>query len=136
MAVIPLTNPYSLKTATMTIAVDDFTAALSQVEFVPSTSASTWRGIGGNVVRDQSIAEWTANLGLAQDLATGGLLRYLHENEGDTVAAVFTPENGGPSISATLILSPAAIGGTADGNIATASVSLAVVGKPAFTDPI
>lgn len=136
MAVIPLTNPYSLKTATMTIAADDFTAALSQVEFVPSTSASTWRGIGGNVVRDQTIAEWTANLGFAQDLDATGLLRYLHENEGTEVAAVFTPEAAGPTVSATIVLSPGTIGGTADGNIATGSVSLAVIGKPTFAEPV
>lgn len=136
MAVIPLTTPYSLKNATMSIAADDFTAALSQVEFVPATSATTWRGIGGNVVRDQSVAEWTANLGLAQDLDPTGLLRYLHANEGSEVVAVFTPVAAGPTVTATLILSPAAIGGTADGNIATASVSLAVVGKPAFADPV
>lgn len=136
MAVIPLTTPYSLKNATMTIAVDDFTAALSQVEFVPSVSSSTWRGIGGNVIKDQTIAEWTANLGFAQDLAAAGLLRYLHDNEGTQVTAVFTPKAGGPTVTADLILSPGAIGGSADGNLATATASLGVVGKPAFTDPI
>lgn len=134
MAVIPLTTPYSLKAATLSIAADDFTAAVSQVEFTPSTSASTWRGIGGNIVRDQAIAEWSCSLGFAQDLDPTGLLRYLHENEGDQVAAVFTPLAAGPTISATLVLSPGAIGGTAGADIATASVSLVVVGKPAFDD--
>lgn len=133
MAVIPLANPYSLKTATMTIATDDFTAALSQVEFSPATSATTWRGIGGNVVRDQTIAEWTCTLSFAQDLDTAGLLRYLHENEGDTVVAVFTPEAAGPTVTATIVLSPGTIGGSADGNIVTGTVALAVVGKPAFS---
>lgn len=136
MAVIPLATPYSLKNATMTIAADDFTAALSQVEFVPATSASTWRGIGGNVVRDQSVAEWTATLSFAQDLDPAGLLRYLHDNEGTSAATVFTPKAGGPTVAATLILSPGSIGGTADGNLAVASVSLAVVGRPEFTDPV
>lgn len=131
----PLATPYSLKNAVLTIATDDFTAAVSQVEFVPSTSASTWRGIGGNVVRDQSIAEWACTLGLAQDLDPAGLLRYLLDHEGDEVDAVFTPKSGGPDVEATLILSPGTIGGTADGNIATASVTLAVVGAPTFVDP-
>lgn len=134
MAVIPLTTPYSLKTATMEIAADDFTAAISQVEFAPSTSASTWRGIGGNIVRDQSIAEWSCTIGLAQDLDPTGLLRYLHDNEGAQVAAVFTPLAAGPAITATLILSPGTIGGTAGSDIATASVSLVVVGRPEFDD--
>lgn len=136
MAVIPLASPYSLKAATMSIATDDYTAALSQVQFDPSTTATTWRGIGGNVVRDQTIAEWTATLGFAQDLDTDGLLRYLHENEGDEVVAVFTPKVAGPTITATIILSPGAIGGSADGNIVTGTATLAVVGKPAFADPV
>ena len=134
MAVIPLATPYSLKNAVLTIAADDFTAAVSQVEIVPSTSASTWRGIGGNVVRDQSVAEWTCNLGLAQDLDPAGLLRYLLDHEGEEVDAVFTPKLAGPDVLVTLILSPGTVGGTADGNIATASVSLAVVGRPTFDD--
>lgn len=134
MAVIALTSPYSLKNATLSIAADDFTAAVSEVRFSPSTSQTTWRGIGGNVVRDQSIAEWSCTLGLAQDLDPTGLLRYLLDNEGSEVAAVFTPTTGGPAVDATLILSPGEIGGAADGNIATASVALAVVGRPEFDD--
>lgn len=134
MAVIPLTTPYSLKAATLSIAADDFTAAVSQVEFTPSTSSSTWRGIGGNIVKAQAIAEWSATLGMAQDLDPDGLLRYLHENEGDEVEAVFTPVSGGPTITAILILSPGTIGGTAGPDLATAAVTLAIIGKPAFDD--
>lgn len=135
MATVALTTPYSLKAATLAIAADDYTAALSGVEFVPSTSASTWRGIGGNVIKDQTVAEWSANLAFAQDLEAGSLLRYLHDNEGTEVVAVFTPVAAGPTITATVVLSPGTIGGQADGNLATASVSLAVIGKPAFADP-
>lgn len=134
MAVIPLATPYSLKAATLSIATDDFTAAVSQVEFAPSTSQSTWRGIGGNIVRDQAIAEWSCTLGLAQDLAPAGLLRYLLDNEGLNKTAVFTPKTGGPTITATLVISPATIGGTAGADVAASSVTLAVVGKPVFDD--
>ena len=134
MAVIALTTPYSLKNATLSIASDDFTAAVSQVEFQPSTSASTWRGIGGNVVRDQSVAEWSVALGLAQDLDPAGLLRYLLDNEGETKTAVFTPTAGGPSVTADIIISPSTIGGTAGADIATGSVTLAVDGAPSFSE--
>lgn len=134
MAVIPLTSPYSLKNAVLTIASDDFTAAVSKVEFAPSTSATTWRGIGGNVLKDQAVAEWTANIDFAQDLDPDGLLRYLLDNEGEKKTAVFTPTSGGPTVTATITLSPGAIGGGADGNYAVASVALAVDGKPVFAD--
>ncbi|GAA4831611.1 hypothetical protein GCM10023221_04280 [Luteimicrobium xylanilyticum] len=133
--VVPLTTPYSLKNATLVIEEDDFTQAVSAVIFTPSTSTSTWRGIGGNILKDQAIAEWTCQIDLAQDLAETGLLRYLLDNEGASKAAVFTPVVEGPTVSATLIITPGQIGGTADGNTATASVQLAVTGKPAFTDP-
>lgn len=132
MALVPLAHPYSLKRATLTIAADDFTAAVSQVQLDPSTTRTTWRGIGGNVITDQTVAEWTATVGYAQDLAAGGLARYLHDHEGETVDAVFTPDDDGPEIHAQLVLAPGTIGGTADGNTATASVQLGVVGKPAF----
>jgi hypothetical protein len=134
MAVVPLTSPYSLKAATFEVELDDFTAAVSQVQFDPSTSSTTWRGIGGNVRKDQSVAEWTCTLGLAQDLAPGGLLRYLLDNEGQTKDVVFTPTTGGPAIEATLIIAPGTIGGSADGNTAVATVQIAVDGKPAFND--
>jgi hypothetical protein len=135
MATIALTTPYSLKNATFSVESDDYTAAISAVIFTPSTSTSTWRGIGGNVLKDQAIAEWTCQIDFAQDLAETGLLRYLLANEGASKAVTFVPVAEGPTVAATLVLTPGQIGGTADGNTATASVQLAVTGKPAFTDP-
>lgn len=136
MAVIALTTPYSLKNATLSIAADDYTAAVSQVEFTPATSTSTWRSIGGDVRKAQAIAEWSCTVGLAQDLASTGLLRYLLDNDGQEKVAVFTPVTAGPTITATLVITPAAIGGTAGPDLATSSATLAVVGKPTFTDPV
>lgn len=135
MAIIPLSHPYSLKNATLTIAEDDYTAAVSRVEFTPSTTSQTWRGIGGNTLKDQTIADWTATLGYAQDLAPTGLARYLHEHEGELKACVFTPDTDGPTITATLVISPAKIGGQADGNLVTGEATLALRGKPVFADP-
>lgn len=134
MATIPLTKPTSLKNATLTIVADDYTAAVSQVQFDPSVSATSWTGIGGNVVRDQGVPEWTCTLGLAQDLTAGSLTRYLLANAGTKKAAVFTPAAGGESISATLVIAPSTLGGSADGNIMTASVQLSVDGQPSIVE--
>ncbi len=134
MAVIPLASPYSLKTATFAVEADDFTAAVGGVEFQPSTSSSTFRSIGGDVYRDQAIAEWACAITLAQDLAPAGLLRYLLDHEGEEKTVVFTPKAAGPTVTADLIISPASIGGTAGADRATSSVTLAVVGKPIFDD--
>lgn len=134
MATIAVTSPYSLKNAVLSIDVDDFSQHVSQVEFAPSTSQSTWRSINSHVIRDQSTAEWACTLGLVQDLNPDGLFRYLLEHEGEKKDVTFTPLVSGPSITATLVISPSNIGGTADGNTATATVSLVVDGKPAFSD--
>ena len=134
MAIVPITKPYSMKAATFEVVDDDFTAAVSQVQFDPSTSATTWKGIGGNTIRDQSPSEWTMQLGFAQDLAPGGLARYLHDNEGQKKAVTLTPVETGPAITCVVVVGPGSIGGTADGNTATASVSLPCDGKPVFVD--
>lgn len=132
---IPLARPFALKSATFAIGADIHTSAVSQVQFDPATQRATWRGIGGNVLTNQSVAEWTATLSFAQDLAAAGLLRYLHENEGKTAKATFTPTGEGTTpvkIEADVILAPGAIGGTAGAEFATATVQLGVVGKPKF----
>lgn len=133
MAVVPLTSPYALKNATLSIAADDYTAAVTQVEFAPSVATSTVRTIDGVAHKDQSTAEWNCTIGFVQDLAPGGLLRYLLDNDGESADVVFTPEAGGPSISATLVLSPGSIGGTAGADLNVGTVAL-VSTKPVFTD--
>lgn len=134
MAQIDLTKPYALKSATFSIGADDYTAAVSQVLFRPSVPRSEWRGIGGYTLVNQGVATWTAELGFAQDLAPEGLLRYLHENEGQVAEVTFVPLEDGPAIKAELVLAPADIGGTAGPDTATSSVSLGVIGKPTFED--
>jgi hypothetical protein len=135
MATVALTTPYSLKNATLSIDVDDYTAAVTQVEFAPSTATSTVRTIDGVAHRDQSTAEWTCTIGFVQDLAPTGLLRYLLSNDGQSKDVTFTPVTGGPTVAATLVVSPGTVGGTAGADLATASVTL-VSTKPVFTDPV
>lgn len=133
MGTIALTTPYALKNATLSIAADDYTAAVTQVQFAPSVATSTVRTIDGVAHKDQSTAEWSCTIGFVQDLAAGGLLRYLLDNDGESKAVVFTPQAGGPSIAATLVVSPGAIGGTAGADLAVGTVTLAS-SKPVFSD--
>lgn len=135
MTLIPLTSPVALKTAQFLVEADDFADHVSQVQLDPSTSATSWRSINGKVRRDQNTAEWSCTVGLAQDMDPDGLLRYLLDNEGQTKTVEFVPEDGGPSILVDLVIAPATIGGSADGNILASSVSLAVDGRPQFVDP-
>lgn len=119
----------------MSSEADDYTAAVTQVEFTPSTATSTVRTIDGVAHKDQSTAEWNCTIGFIQDLAPAGLLRYLLDNDGQSKDVVFTPETAGPTIAATLVVSPGAVGGTAGADLAVGSVTL-VSTKPVFTDPI
>ena len=135
MPVVPLTSWFSLKEATLAIATDSYEQAITSVMFTPSTSASTVRTIAGTVLRDQNTAEWSCEIGIVQDLAPAGFMRYLLEHEGERKDVVFVPVVDGPSIEAELIISPTNIGGSNDGAPAAATVTLAVVGKPSFTDP-
>lgn len=134
MPPIALTKPYALKSARFDIGENEYTAAVSQVQFDPSVPRSEWRGIGGHTLTNQGAATWTATLGFAQDLAPTGLLRYLHENEGKTVSVTFVPLESGPSIVADVVLSPGTIGGSAGADTVTSTVQLGVTGRPVFVD--
>lgn len=133
MAIIALTNPYALKNATLSIETDDYTAAVTQVEFSPSVATSTVRTIDGVAHKDQSTSEWNCTIGFIQDLDPSGLLRYMLDHDGESKSVSFVPESGGPTITADLVVSPGAIGGTAGADLAVGSVTL-VSSKPVFTD--
>ncbi len=140
MAVVahPVTKPLSYKVATLTAAVvgatdtDTLTPQVGELTFVPTTQSSTWTGIGGNVVSDQSIATWAVTLGLIQDVDTTGLVRWLLVNEGKkcVLTALLTT---GVTVTITVTLSPAQIGGAVAPGYLTSTVNLAADGKPVFS---
>lgn len=136
MALVPLSKPYSLKSAILTIDADDFTAAVSGIVLTPSSTSTEWRGIGGNTITDQSISGWKIKIDAAQDLDPTGLQRYLLDHEGEKKVIVFSPVGvTGPDVTITGTITPGQIGGAADGNISTFTAEMPVDGKPAFTDP-
>ena len=124
-------QPFIMRDCTFSVATDSYEAHVSQVEFTPTSSIVTFKGLAPTAVFNfGSSATWVCTLAYAQDWSTANSLsRYLHENEGEEIAVVFEPVAGGPTISATLIVTPGAIGGTVDA-VAVASVSLGVQGKP------
>lgn len=124
-------NPFILSDTTFTVEADNYEAHVSGVTFTPSSSVTTWKGLTPDAVFSFGTnATWTCDLEFAQDWSTAGALsRYLFEHEGEEIDVVFAPVSGGPTISATLIVTPGAIGGAVD-SVATATVSLGVKGKP------
>ena len=73
---------------------------------------------------------WACKLDYAQDWETANSLsRYLFDNEGGQVEMTFTPKAGGLGWNVTVFIVPGSIGGQVN-SVATASVTLGVVGKP------
>jgi hypothetical protein len=136
MATVPLTKPYSLNNATLKIGADNYEAAVSGVEFTPSVKTSEWKSISGNTITSIDPSSWTCTLNYAQDLAVGGLTRYLHEHEGEIFPCEFVPLAAGPKITVTLQLAAAKIGGQVGNGTVTGTATLGVQGKPAFVDPV
>lgn len=131
MAEIDVT-PIVLTDSIIEIEDDDFAAAISSAVFTPTSSTVTWQGLKKtSSFTGVTPASWVFALGYAVDIAsTESLANYLHEHEGETKAATFRPQSDiGPSVTANIIITPGAIGGTA-GAVPTATVNLGVNGKP------
>lgn len=128
-----IVNPFILKDCLFQVADDNYEAHVSQVEFTPTSSPVTWKGLTPSAVFTFGTnATWVCALAFAQDWNTANSLsRYLFTNEGNEVVVTFEPVAGGPAVTATLIVTPGAIGGTID-SVAVSTVSLAVKGKPAL----
>lgn len=124
-------KPIILKDVLFTVESDGYQAHVSQVEFVPSSSTVTWKGLTPtSVFTFGTNATWTCNLGFAQDWETpNSLSQYLFANEGEELDVVFEPVNGGAGFTATLIAAPGSIGGSVD-SVAVSTVTLGVKGKP------
>lgn len=140
MAVVahPITTPLTFKVATLTGAVvgsadtDTLSPQVSELTLTPSTSSGTWTGIGGNVQADQGVATWTLTLGMIQDIAATGMLRWLLTNEGKKCAFTSLLTTG-VTVAITATISPAQIGGAVSPGPLTSTVTLACDGKPVFS---
>jgi len=125
-------QPIILKDVTLLIGADNYEKQVSTVVLTPSAATQTWQGLSpAATFSDTPAATWVCELGYAQDWETAGSLsRYLFNNEGAQVTAVFKPRvGGGSSFQVTLVLTPGAIGGAVNA-WAEASVTLGVVGRP------
>mgnify|MGYP000869351020 CR=1 FL=1 len=140
MAVVahPVTTPLTFKVATLTAAVvgatdtDTLSPQVSEITFTPTTQSGSWTGVGGNVVSDQGIATWALTLGMIQDVAANGMLRWLLANEGKKCAFTALLITG-VAAAITATISPAQIGGGVTPGPLTSTVTLACDGKPVFS---
>jgi hypothetical protein len=132
-------TPFTFRDATVQIGTDNYEAAISKAEIVPTTATVVFKGVApGASFTDVTEASWVANIEYAQDWSNpDSLANYLHEHAGETVDMTFVPKRGTgqPSVTAEVILVPGSIGGTVD-QTAKGSVSLGVNGKPAIVPAV
>lgn len=134
MAVIAV-QPIILRDCKLTITseatVYEFEQHVSQVQFDPSSSVQTWKGLTPAAVFSAGTSStWAATLALAQDWETpNSLSRFLFDHEGEKLDCHFEPASGGAGWDATLIIAPGSIGGAVDA-FATSTVTLGVDGRP------
>lgn len=131
----PVVQPIILRDCKLTITTStdtyEFENHVSQVEFAPTSSVQTWKGLTPAAVFSAGTSStWQATLAYAQDWeTTGSLSRFLFDHEGEKLACHFEPKSSGAGWDANLIIAPGSIGGTVDA-FATATVTLGVDGRP------
>lgn len=122
-------EPIVLKNALLSIGLDNYEKHVSSVELVPAPVSQMFDGLGGNSHVISGITKWTANITFAQDWTTvDSLSKYLFNNQGQTKAMMFAPQNGvGDAFLATVLIQPGSIGGAVD-SVSVTTVSLPVEG--------
>ena len=128
-----LPAPFTFRDATVQLGTDNYEAAISKAEIVPSSSTVVFKGVTpGATFTDVTEPSWVVNIEYAQDWGNDdSLANYLHTHAGEAVPMTLVPKvgTGQPSVTANVILVPGSIGGTVD-QTAKGSVSLGVIGKP------
>lgn len=124
-------QPYVLKNAVLTIAADDFTAAISQALFTPQVQWGWTEAIGSRTATPYLIGvKWTVTISYLQDLTDGSLTMYLLEHVAETKEVVFTPVVGGKSLRADVMIVPGQVGGVTN-QLATATAVMPLFDEPA-----
>lgn len=126
-------QPIVLRDVLFTVDVDDYAQHVSKVQFDPTPSTTSWKGLSPAAVFNGSgNATWTCTVEGAQDWTTPkSLARYLLAHEGESKTVKFQPKQGAatPAFTATVTIVPPPIGGAVD-TVPTFAVTMQVQGKP------
>lgn len=131
--------PFIMKNAIVTLGSpgDDFAAACSSAGITPSGGTAEFKGLKKSAVFTfPTAATYTLDLEYAQDWhSDSSLSRWLWDHRGENVPFVLDPDDlgdGHTSWEGTVAITAGGIGGAVDA-VATASVSLGIVGEPTPT---
>lgn len=129
-------KPFVMKNAIIELGdvPDDFAKAVSSAVLTPAGGTVPFKGLkpDATFTFPQS-PTYTLDLTYAQDWsAETSLSRYLFDHQGEIVSCTLNPDDdiaGSTSWALEVAISPGAVGGAVD-TVATATVSLGVVGTP------
>ena len=130
-------KPFILGEAIVQLGTDDFAAAVSSATLTPSGGTADFKGLKRTAVFTfPQAVTWALELTYAQDWSNANSLsRYLFDHIGETVPATINPDEqteGTTSWACDVVITAGAVGGAVDA-VATATVSLGVVGQPVPT---
>lgn len=111
------TSPLFLADSVITLGPDSYQAAISSAVLTPSTPAPVvFKGLTPTAKwTRQGLADWTCDLAFVQDPdEETSLSNYLHDHEGEEIAAVIEPNDGGASFATTVNIVAGAIGGAVE----------------------
>lgn len=133
MATIGL-SPVSLRNALLTVAEDDYTAAIGEVTFTPEVDYGWHQSFDGRTSTPYMTGvRWVCMLTYVQDFTTPDALSiYLVENAAQVKTVTFTPTMGGRSVTGQAMIVPGQLGGVA-GGVLTANVTLPLYGSPVIS---
>lgn len=118
-------QPFILGQSVLTLDGDAYEGQIAGAIFTPTTATVPFTAINSDTFTFATPSTWVLDLTYAQDWQdAAALARYLHENEGSVVAAVFTPIAGGETVSANVTIAPGAIGAADVTTVASSTVSL------------
>ncbi|HEU5223928.1 MAG TPA: hypothetical protein VFU07_09670 [Candidatus Lumbricidophila sp.] len=122
----------SMSESTFKVGLDNYEQSVSSAKFVPTTPIASFTGIGGTTTSAAGAPTWVLTLTFAQDwLTANSLSNYLMDNKGTTKVVQLAPVGGGTAFDATVLIVASDIGGDAN-SLATASVTLTVIGAPSL----
>jgi hypothetical protein len=135
-------RPFIMRNAIIQLgATDDFAKAVSTASITPSGGTAEYKGLKPSAVFTfPQASTYVLEMTYAQDWsASTSLSRYLWEHKGETVPFVLNPDDttgqtgvGSTSWAGEVAIIPGQVGGDVDA-VATASVSLGIVGEPVPT---
>jgi len=130
------TTDSRLKTGTLTLGAVSFAGQSTSVELTPPKSKTSGSDevLDGTVLGDDTSSDpWVLAIEAIQDFTDpAGLLKFLFDNEGDTVTYSWKPNATGPTFTGSVVVVSGGIGGAVATRLKT-KIEMNCTAKPVWT---